>query len=119
MTYGRGGSQQPPSDDQQYPPQDYGQQYPPEQPWQPPALTGKALEADLSAFFVENGLLGNQCGAAVFAYHSMSDYQANNDNGFTAGRVILSNNSGSSPQFNLEVDTGAATDEQATFNFNF
>lgn len=84
-----------------------------------PALTGKALEADLSAFFVQNGLLANQCGAAVFAYHSMSDYQANKDNGFTAGRVILTNNSGSSPQFNLEVDTGSATNEQETFNFNF
>jgi hypothetical protein len=72
-------------------------------------VTGRALEADLSAYFVQNGLLSNQCGAVVFAYHSMNDYQANKNNGFTAGRVILSNNSGSSPQFNLEVDTGSAT----------
>jgi len=84
-----------------------------------PALTGKALEADLSSFFVQNGLLGNQCGAVVFAYHSMSDYQANKNNFFTAGRVILSNNSGSSPQFNLEVDTGSATNEATEFDFNF
>jgi hypothetical protein len=84
-----------------------------------PAVTGRALEADLSAYYVQNGLLSNQCGAAVFAYHSMSDYQANKDNGFTAGRVILSKNSGSSPQFNLEVDTGSATNTLATFNFNF
>jgi hypothetical protein len=84
-----------------------------------PAVTGRALEADLSAYFVQNGLLSNQCGAVVFAYHSMSDYQVNKDNGFTAGRVILSNNNGSSPQFNLEVDTGSATNTLATFNFNF
>jgi hypothetical protein len=84
-----------------------------------PALTGKALEADLSAFFVQSGFLSSQCQAFVFAYHSMSDYQANKDNGFTAGRVALTTNSGSSPQFNLEVDTGSATSEQTEFDFNF
>ena len=84
-----------------------------------PEVTGRALEADLSAYFVQNGLLSNQCGAVVFAYHSMSDYQANKDNGFTAGRVILSNNGGSDPQLNLEVDAGSATNMQAEFDFDF
>jgi hypothetical protein len=84
-----------------------------------PGVTGRALEADLSAYFVQEGLLGNQCGAVVFAYHSLSDYQANKDNGFTAGRVILSDNSGPGPQQNLEVDDGSATSTQAEFAFNF
>jgi hypothetical protein len=84
-----------------------------------PTVTGRALEGDLSAYFVQNGLLGNQCGAVVYAYHSMSDYQANKDNGFTAGRVILSNNGGSGPQLNLEVDAGSATNTQAEFDFDF
>lgn len=88
-----------------------------------PGLTGKALEADLAAFFVQSGLLGNQCQAFVFAYHSESDYQANQGDGFTAGRVALTSNSGSGPQHNLEVDAGEETSEannvQAQFNFDF
>jgi hypothetical protein len=88
-----------------------------------PGLTGKALEADLAAFFVQSGLLGNQCQAFVFAYHSESDYQANQGDGFTAGRVALTSNSGSGPQHNLEIDAGEETSEannmQAKFNFDF
>jgi len=83
-----------------------------------PAVTGRALQADLSAYFVQNGLLGNKCGAVVFAYRSMSDYQANKDNGFTAGRVIVSSNSGG-PPYNLEADAGSATSTQAEFAFDF
>jgi hypothetical protein len=83
-----------------------------------PAVTGRALEADLSAYFVEEGLLDNKCGAAVFAFHSLSDYQANKDNGYTAGRVIVSSDGGSGPD-NLEVDAGPYTDTQAEFNFSF
>jgi hypothetical protein len=83
-------------------------------------VTGKALEADLAAFFVQNGLVGNQCGAFVFAYHSKSDYEANQNNGYTAGRVALTINSGGGPQRNLEVDAGDATSmQQAQFDFNF
>jgi hypothetical protein len=83
-----------------------------------PGVTGRALEADLSAYFVQNGLLGNQCGAVVFAYHSLSDYQRNNGNGYTAGRVILSGNNGSGP-YSLEVDAGSDTGTQAEFGFSF
>jgi hypothetical protein len=39
-------------------------------------LTGQALEADLSAFFVRSGLIRSQCQAFVFAYHSRRDYLA-------------------------------------------
>lgn len=79
-------------------------------------LSGRALEADLSAFFAQKGLLNNRCGAVVFAYHSESDYRANRDNGFTAGRVIIT---ASGSQLNLEVDAGSATSEQSEFEFNF
>lgn len=83
------------------------------------ALTGKVLEADLSAFFVQHGLLGNQCQAFVFAFHSKSDYLAHQGDGFTAGRVALTTNSGSGPQMNLEVDAGSAVNTQAESDFNF
>lgn len=83
------------------------------------ALTTREVEADLSAFFVEQGLLGNQCQAFVFAYHSRSDYNANVDNGYTAGRVALTTNGGSGPPFNLEVDAGDVYDFPPEFNFNF
>jgi hypothetical protein len=83
-----------------------------------PAVTGRALEADLSAFFVQQGLLSSQCQPVVFAYHSMSDYLANRDNGYTAGRVCVSS-TGSGSQLNLEVDAGAVTNQQAEFDFNF
>jgi len=79
-------------------------------------LSDRMLAADLSAFFVQEGFTNNQCGAVVFAYHSESDYQANQNNGFTAGRVITTANGS---QLNLEVDTGAATAEQSEFDFNF
>ena len=54
-----------------------------------PALTGRALQADLSAFFVQHGLLGSQCQAFVFAYHSQAEYLAHQNDGYTAGRVAL------------------------------
>jgi len=84
-----------------------------------PGLTTRELEADLSAFFVQSGLLNNQCQAFVFAFHSRSDYQANNNNGYTAGRVALTMNSGSGPQHNLEVDAGDVYNFPAQFDFNF
>jgi hypothetical protein len=72
-----------------------------------PKLGVRPLEADLSAFFLEKGLLRSHCQAFVFAFQSRSDYEAHRNSGYTAGRVALTNDSGS--QHNLEVDTGAAT----------
>jgi len=84
------------------------------------ALTGKALEADLSSFFAQKGLLNSQCQAFVYAYHSRSDYQTHQNDGYTAGRVALTV---SGSQWNLEVDTGEVTAEiynqQSEFDFNF
>jgi hypothetical protein len=83
--------------------------------------TGRRLEADLAAFFLRSGLIGRQCQAFVFAYRSPSDYQAHQGDGYTVGRVALTNISGS--QRNLEVDTGEVTSEtynpQAQFAFDF
>ena len=86
----------------------------------PSSLGVRAVEADLSAFFVEkNGFASNACGGAVvFAYHSLSDYNANKGNGFTAGRVIVTTNS-SGPPYNLEVDAGADLSPTGSFSFNF
>lgn len=84
-----------------------------------PALTVRELEADLSAFFVQRGLLNSQCQAFVFAFHSRSDYQANINNGYTAGRVALTTNSGPDLKRNLEVDAGDVYDFPAQFDFNF
>jgi hypothetical protein len=84
-----------------------------------PALTVREIEADLSAFFVQSGLLNNQCQAFVFAFHSRYDYQANINNGYTAGCVALTTNSGAGPQRNLEVDAGDVYDFPAQFDFNF
>ena len=81
-------------------------------------LTPKEVEADLSAFFVQQGLLGNRCGAFVFAFHSEADYQAHQNDGYTVGRVDLDTNGGAS-QGNLEVDAGDVTSVQAEFHFNF
>lgn len=85
-----------------------------------PALSGRTLEADLSAFFVQRGLLNGQCQAFVFAYHGQSDYRAHQNDGYTAGRVALTV---SGSQRNLEVDTGEVTSEtynqQSEFDFNF
>jgi hypothetical protein len=79
-------------------------------------LSDRTLAADLSAFFVQEGFTNNQCGAVGFAYHSQSDYQANKNDGFTAGRVVTT---AYGSQLNLEVDTGAVTAEQSEFDFNF
>ena len=84
-----------------------------------PALTVRELEADLSAFFVQSGLLNSQCQAFVFAFHSRNDYRANMNNGFTAGHVALTTNTGSGSQRNLEVDAGDVYDFPAQFDFNF
>jgi hypothetical protein len=69
---------------------------------------------------VQSGLLNSQCQAFVFAYHSKADYQANQNNGYTAGRVALTN-TGSGSGRNLEVDTGSVVSitEQTAFDFNF
>jgi hypothetical protein len=86
----------------------------------PSSLGVRAVEADLSAFFVQkNGFASNACGGAVvFAYHSLSDYNANKGNAFTAGRVIVETNS-PGPPYNLEVDAGSALSPAGSFNFNF
>jgi hypothetical protein len=86
----------------------------------PSSLGVRAVEADLSAFFVQkNGFASNACGGAVvFAYHSLSDYNANKGNFFTAGRVIVETNS-PGPPYNLEVDAGSALSTAGSFNFNF
>jgi hypothetical protein len=83
-----------------------------------PAVTGRALDADLSAFFVQQGLLSSPCEPVVFAYHSMSDYLAHRDDGYTAGRVSVSS-TGSGSQKNLEVDAGDVYNFPAEFDFNF
>jgi hypothetical protein len=75
--------------------------------------TGRRLEADLAAFFLRRGLIGGQCQAFVFAYHSRRDYLAHRGDGYTVGRVALTNNN-SGAQRNLEVDTGEVTSE--TYN---
>ena len=86
----------------------------------PSSLGVRAVEADLSAFFVQkNGFASNACGGAVvFAYHSLSDYNANKGNFFTAGRVIVTTNS-PGPPYNLEVDAGADLSPTGSFSFNF
>jgi hypothetical protein len=85
-------------------------------------LSGRALEADLAAFFVQTGLINSSCQAFVFAYHSEGDYRAHQNDGFTAGRVALTD-TGSGSQRNLEIDTGEVTSEtynqQSEFGFNF
>jgi hypothetical protein len=84
-------------------------------------ITGRVLEADLSAFFVRSGLLGNRCQAFVFAFHSRREYRAHLNDGYTAGRVALTTNS-SGTVYNLEVDTGNATHVmtgKGQFNFSF
>ena len=85
-----------------------------------PGLIGRPLEADLSAFFLKSGLLGSQCQAFLFAYHNRRDYQMHQNNGYTVGRVALTNNYRSR---NLEVDTGVVTssvfDPHTQFDFNF
>jgi hypothetical protein len=86
----------------------------------PSSLGVRAVEADLSAFFVQkNGFASNACGGAVvFAYHSLSDYNANKGNLFTAGRVIVTTNS-PGPPYNLEVDAGPDLSPTGSFSFNF
>lgn len=87
-----------------------------------PALTARTLEADLSAYFVQSGLIGNRCQAFLFAYHSRHDYRAHLNDGFTVGSVALTD-IGSGSQFNLEVDVGEVTSEvnnlRSRFEFNF
>lgn len=82
-------------------------------------LAVRMLEADLSAFFVQSGLISNSCGAVVFAFHSLHDYRANMDNGYTVGRVIITTNTGSSQQRNLEVDVGDVYNSPVEFAFNY
>jgi hypothetical protein len=85
-----------------------------------PAVSGRALEADLAAFFVHSGLIKDKCQAYIFAYHSRSEYRAYRNDGYTAGRVALTV---SGSRLNLEVDTGEVTsytyDQQTKFDFSF
>lgn len=85
-----------------------------------PGLSGRALEADLSAFFEHSGLISNPCPASVYAYYSKSQYQADSDSGYTAGSLVLT---ASGAQSNLEVETGDVTSDTdkvtSRFNFNF
>jgi hypothetical protein len=83
-------------------------------------LTGRALEADLSAFFVQAGLINDHCEAFVFAFHSRRDYRAHLNNGFTAGRVALTTNP-SGLRYNLELDAGSVSNifNMARFDFHF
>jgi hypothetical protein len=86
-------------------------------------LTGQALLADLSAFFIQSGLINDHCRAFVFAFHSRRDYRAHRNDGYTAGRVALTTNSAGPPD-NLEVDAGDTTSASdifttAKFDFNF
>jgi hypothetical protein len=86
------------------------------------AISGRALEADLSAFVVQKGLLGNRCQAFVFAFHSHRDYRAHLNDGYTVGRVAITTNSGSGPPDNLELDIGNVSQVMGVkgqFNFNF
>jgi hypothetical protein len=82
----------------------------------PQSLGVRVVEADLSAFFVQAGLLGNQCAPVVFAFYSKA--QADAGNGYTAGRVIVTTNS-PGPPWNLEVDAGGDAFPAGSFNFNF
>lgn len=82
----------------------------------PRSLGVRAVEADLSAFLVQAGLLGNQCQPVVFAFYSKA--QANAGNGYTAGRIIITTNS-PGPPWNLEVDAGSDIAQAGSFNFNF
>jgi hypothetical protein len=79
-----------------------------------PAVTGRQLQADESAFFVEQNFENKPCQAALFVFHNASE---NNGSGHTAGRVFLSPNS-SGPAHNLEVAAGDVSDPDS-FNFNF
>lgn len=81
-------------------------------------LAVRTLQADLSAFFLQRGLI-NYCGSAVFAFHSRRDYRAHIDNGYTAGSVILTMKTGSGPKRNLEVNIGDVYKFPVRFGFNF
>jgi hypothetical protein len=83
------------------------------------ALTGRALEADLSAFFMQSGLINSRCQAFVFAFHGRRDYRVHRNDGYTAGRVALTTNSDTGPRYNLEVDAGDVYNFPAEFDFNF
>jgi hypothetical protein len=82
-----------------------------------PELGERALQADLAAFFETKDLAASRCQAFVYAFHSRADYRANQDNGYTAGRVALTNDGGS--QVNLELDTGSVYNIQSQFSFNY
>jgi hypothetical protein len=87
------------------------------------AITGRALEADLSAFFMEKSLISDHCQAFVFAFYGRHDYRVHRNDGYTVGRVALTSNASGSQPYNLEVDTGEATSEavnmKTQFDFNF
>jgi len=84
-------------------------------------LTPKEVEAGLSAFAVQQGLLDKHCGGFVYAFRSAADYQAHFNDGYTVGRVSMDTDGGGSPRGDLEVDAGDQTSGsiQATFKFTF
>jgi len=77
-------------------------------------VTGTALAADASAYFVNNGLLTKPCGASLYLYHSASEA---NGPDFTAGRVTIGTFP-TGPKYSLEVDTGDS-DGPALFELDF
>lgn len=77
-----------------------------------PGITGRQLEADESAFFVERGLLDQPCSAFLFLFNSPTEDQSG---GYTVGRVAVDGTTSDSRR-NLEVDTSVSSE---SFNFNF
>jgi len=69
-----------------------------------PGVTGRQLEADESAFFLQRGLVDQPCSAFLFLFHSQTE---TDDNGFTVGRVNMDVPM-SGATHTIEVDTGDA-----------
>lgn len=76
-----------------------------------PGITGRQLEADESALFVQRGFADQPCGAFLFLFHSATEDQSG---GYTVGRVAI-DGSTSDPQRHLEVDIG----DVMSFSFDF
>lgn len=68
-------------------------------------IKGKQLAEDLLAYFFSNGL-DSPCGSVVFAYHTQAE--ANADNGYTAGRILL-DTTDSSGNANLDPNATGIT----------
>lgn len=55
-----------------------------------PGVTGRQLESDEAALFVQRGLLDAPCGAALVLWNSPTE---SHDGGYTVGRVFLETSS--------------------------